>query len=751
MPKITDQDALSLKPPMSIVSVALPVPLRKSFDFSSNTAINSASVGARVMVPFGARKLVGVVHEIKQDSDYPLDKIKPIINIIDSSSLFDESLWKTINWASQYYLAPIGEMIAAALPGDLRKGKALRPKQEEFWSLTEKAQRKNIDELSKAPLQKKIVQKMLKQGDLNAENLRSESSGWRQAIKSLQDKAWVSSYQKAPELCLIRESSNSPSTIQLNKEQAAAVRIFNESILQNDFFAALLYGVTGSGKTEVYFEIVRKFISNGQQVLIIVPEIGLTPQLVSRINSQFEAPLVLLHSGLNDTERHLAWWQAKEGMAQIILGTRSAVFTPCANLGLIVIDEEQDSSLKQQDGVRYHARDVAIYRAKQVGIPIILGSATPSLESYANAQSGRFQLLSLKQRAMQALLPTVKLVDLNTQPTNDGLSQVMLDAIQQTLSAGKQVILYLNRRGYAPVLFCADCRQTMGCQRCDSNLTIHRQLNCVRCHHCGYEGRMPEQCSSCNSTELHEVGEGTQRVEQALEQRFSQAKILRIDRDNTTRKGQLDSLLEQARKGDADILLGTQLLTKGHDFPNVSLVGVLNADQGLYSTDFRSSESLFQQIIQVAGRAGRRDQKGQVLIQTAFPEHPFFEYVCEHDFTGFANELLEQRKLVNFPPFGFFALLHAESPHQTKALHFLKRVKSDIQLLEGVTAMDVIPAPMERRAGRYRAQLLFCASQRSALNATLSHWLMLLETDTNLRKLASSVRWNIDIDPANLY
>lgn len=735
----------------AIVAVAMPVPLRRSFDFLVTDDSTKLNIGARVWAPFGARKLIGVIVDIKNESDYPLEKLRPVIEIIDDAPLFEEPLWKTLNWLAQYYLAPIGEVVAAALPINLRSGKPIAPKSEKYWSLTDLGVSTDIKELSRASLQKSLVGAIQKQGDLCAADCKEISSSWRQAIIALEKKGWVKSYEKAPAIVEKVKESDFTRKINLSDEQRLAVKELGKSVNAKKFVTTLLLGVTGSGKTEVYFETIRQVLGGDQQVLILVPEIGLTSQLIARIRQQFNVPLVVLHSELNNTERHTAWWQAKQGEAKIILGTRSAVFASFADLGLIVVDEEQDSSLKQQDGVRYHARDIAVYRAKQLQIPIILGSATPSLETYANAKSGRYELIHIRERATQAQLPRINLLDLTTQATLDGLSLPMVDAIKHTLSQGQQVILFLNRRGFAPVLFCADCRKSMGCHRCDSNLTVHRQIARVRCHHCGYEGKVPANCKHCNSSELHDIGEGTQRIEQALELRLPKARILRIDRDSTTRKGQLDDLLEQARRGDADILLGTQLLTKGHDFPNVTMVGVLNADQGLYSTDFRSSESLFQQVLQVAGRAGRRDKQGQVLIQTAFPEHPFFNFIREHNFEGFAEQLLEQRKMANFPPYGFFAVLHAESTRKNAALQFLNSARNKISVQSGVSLMDVIPSPMERRAGRFRAQLLLCATQRSALNVTLSNWLTSYERDANLRKLGSAVRWNIDIDPLNLF
>lgn len=742
---------LSIFEPRSehIISVAVPVPLRQSFDFlvpmtSSQNEIKP-SIGARVKIPFGPRKLVGVILAIKSDSDFPEDKLKPAIEILDQASLFDDALWSSLLWLSRYYLAPIGEVLDAALPVALRQANELMPTSKKTWALTEVGRSRSIDELNRAPLQLAIVKLFMKNSLLTADDFKDNASSWRQAINSLVEKGWVEETQTEPRLSC--HSVNMQDSITLTEQQVAAVAAINQSISQQSFSSTLLHGVTGSGKTEVYFSAMESVLAMGKQILLMVPEIGLTPQLIERVQRRFSEPVVVMHSGLNDSERHLAWWHAKQGNAQIVIGTRSSVFSCFANLGLIIIDEEHDGSFKQQDGVRYQARDVATYRAKQQNIPIILGSATPSLETFVNAESGRYNLLSLTERATKVALPSIELIDLTMQPTNDGLSPGMLEAIKATLSRGKQVMLFLNRRGYAPVLYCKDCKQAAKCHRCDSHLTLHRRVNRMRCHHCGYEGQLQTRCGACNSTEMVDVGEGTQRVEDAITLRFPQATVLRIDRDSTSRKGELAEVLEQARAGKADILIGTQLITKGHDFPNVGMVGILEADQGLYSTDFRASEALFQQIIQVAGRAGRRGDVGRVFIQTNFPDNPFFDKVMKHDFIGFAKGLMEERKAAQFPPFGSFALIRAESPHQAQALQFLRKARHDIQASDGVRLMDAVPAPMERRAGRFRAQLLLCSSQRSALNHTLAVWLHLIATDKEAKKMANSVRWSLDIDP----
>ena len=740
-----------------VISVVVPVPLRQHFDFllpednlfQTLEASIEPVIGARVKVSFGSRQLIGVISAIKDGSDYPLEKLKPVIEILDEESIFGVNLLATLEWISRYYLAPIGEVFEAAMPVALRQGSAVMPSPIKVWRLTDYARSANPDELTRAPIQLAIIKKFMQSALVYSDEFKQAFSGWRQAVNALVKKGWLEELVDLPKLPVIEHVTTK--NVELTKQQSIAVKELEQAVSADDYSCSLLHGVTGSGKTEVYFSIMEKVLESDKQVLLLVPEIGLTPQLIDRIKSRFCYPMVTMHSRLNDTERHLAWWHTKVGNARIIVGTRSAVFSSFKNLGLIIIDEEHDGSFKQQDGVRYQARDVAVYRASQLGIPIILGSATPSLESFSNASTGKYQLLSLTERASKVDLPKIELLDLNRQPSVDGLSPAMLEAIAETLSNKKQVMLFLNRRGFAPVLYCKSCGETSKCHRCDSHLTLHRRINRMRCHHCGYEGRVVTQCGICRSTDMVEVGEGTQRVEDAINLRFPQARLLRIDRDSTSRKGELEALLTQARDGEADILIGTQLITKGHDFPEVAMVGILDADQGLYSSDFRAAESLFQQILQVAGRAGRRDDVGRVFIQTNFPENPFFSWVQKHDFNGFAESLLKDRKLVNYPPFGYFALLRCESTHQAKSLQFLRRAKQDMVAGEGVRIMDAIPAPMERRAGKFRTQLLLCANQRSQLNATLVQWLNHIVMNKEAKKLSGQVRWSLDIDPQDHY
>ena len=731
-----------------IISVAVPVPLRQTFDFLPASDQSLPVLGARVKVPFGTRKLIGIVVALKDGSDLPPSRLKAITEIVDQQPVLTSDLLSLAGWISQYYLAPLGEVCELMLPVILRQGGDLEPPAVKSWRLTDLGRSSPVDELNRAPLQLAIIKRFMQHQELAASHFKDETSSWRQALKALIEKGWVSEHTDHPKL---DNTSPDTTTVSLNVDQQTAFHALRTSLDKQQFACSLLHGVTGSGKTEVYFAAMQEVLNKQQQVLLLVPEIGLTPQLMDRIASRFTVPVVSMHSALNERERHVAWWHSANGDAKIIVGTRSAIFSPFNDLGLIVVDEEHDASYKQQDGVRYQARDVAIYRAKKANIPIILGSATPALETYANALSGKYRLSTLDRRATDTALPRIELVDLNLQPSNDGLSPALMEAIKHTLANSQQVMLFLNRRGFAPVLYCAACKQTAKCHRCDSHLTIHRRANRMRCHHCGYEGRITPQCDHCQAEELVEVGDGTQRVEEALSLRFPDAQVLRIDRDSTRRKGELEAMLGQARDGDADIIVGTQLITKGHDFPNIGLVGVLDVDQGLYSTDFRAPEHLFQQLVQVSGRAGRRDTVGRVLIQTRFPDHPLFKSVQTHNFNAFAEQLLMERKAADFPPFGYFALIRAESPHQAVAMQFLRRAKQDIRPQKGVMVLDAVPAPMERRAGRYRAQLLITAENRSALHATLQTWLFHLSTDKEAKKRASSVRWSLDIDPLDFY
>ncbi|MFZ4536592.1 primosomal protein N' [Propionivibrio sp.] len=517
------------------------------------------------------------------------------------------------------------------------------------------------------------------------------------------------------------------------------------------FRAYLLHGVTGSGKTEVYLRLVERALLAKQQVLLLVPEINLTPQLEARVAARFPgAGLVSLHSELTEAARSRNWRAALEGTARIVLGTRLAIFTPLPDLGLIVVDEEHDSSFKQQDGMRYSARDVAVFRARERGVPIVLGSATPSLESWANATDrrtpARYTLLTLHERAVEnARLPTVQRIDTRLEKLQDGLSGALLLAIEMRLLRGEQSLVFLNRRGYAPVLACTNCGWISHCTRCAANLVLHLADSRLRCHHCGFESRVPKACPSCGNQDILPFGRGTQRLEEVLALRFPQARILRVDRDSAKSRKQWEVLVEKIHGGEADILVGTQMLAKGHDFPKLTLVGALGADAALFASDWRAPERLFAQLMQVAGRAGRAELPGEVLIQTQFPDHPLFASLVRHDYPGFANEQLKEREQAGFPPYTYQAMLRAEAPQIADSLAFLAAARAWPPLAAHAEVMlyDPVPMRLARRANLERAQLLIESPSRRALQAFLSEWGVALAAI----KAPSRLRWHLEVDP----
>ncbi|HEY8553923.1 MAG TPA: primosomal protein N', partial [Burkholderiales bacterium] len=703
--------------------------------------------GCRVRVSFGRRRsLIGVVVELRDDSEVPSAQLKPVLRVLDDAPLLPASLLSLLRWAAEYYHHPIGEVIATALPTRLRRLDLPDSITVSVWTTTPAGAAADPECLKRSPAQRRLLEALKEApSGLEAPALQALSGRWRQALAALEARGWVSVHQR--NLTTDGPSSASEKAPVLTEAQQRAVQAITGA---RGFAPFLLHGVTGSGKTEVYLQAIAEILARGEQALLLVPEIGLTPQLVARLRARFSAPLVVLHSDLNDIERARAWLLAAAGQARLVVGTRSAVFTPLPRLRLIVVDEEHDPSYKQQDGFRYSARDVAVMRASRERIPIVLGSATPSLESYHRAASGAYTRLVLPARAGGAALPEIELLDMRRLTAVDGLSHPLRDALARTLERGEQALLFLNRRGFAPVWMCFGCGWVAPCTRCDARLTLHRGSGRLRCHHCGSERPIPEACPVCRGTQLRALGAGTERVESALARLYPHARLLRIDRDSTRAKGALEAKLARARDGAADILIGTQMLSKGHDFPNVTLVGVLNADQGLYGTDFRAAERLVQQIIQVSGRAGRATKAGRVLIQTYHPDHPVFTALCRQDYDEFAAYALAERREADYPPYTHLALLRAESPHAGAALAFLRaarRVALACNPEPEVRVMEPVPSPMERRAGRYRAQLLVQASKRAPLHALLGPWLDRL---TEL-KAARRVRWSLDVDPADLY
>ncbi len=726
----------------TVLVVALPVPLYQKFDYlaTSTKALNHYQVGMRVRVQFGQRKLIGMIVAQKKNSEIP--KLKHILEVLDDQPVFDQTLLELLFWAAEYYQQPIGEVVFAALPSVLRKGKYIKPNSNAFYRLTT---HQIFDEkLKRAPKQQQIV-KLLKanpQG-LSSEEIKKSVTSWRSTIKALIDKKLVQkTVQDDP-----KEDDFLPvEPLQLNSEQQNAYNKLKNQL--NIFNCCLLDGVTGSGKTEVYLSLADDVLQNNKQVLFLVPEIGLTPQLVERIERRLGNKVHVLHSGLNDSQRAQAWLAAKTAKAKIIVGTRSAVFLPFSDLGLIVIDEEHDLSFKQQEGFLYNARDIAVYRAKQLSIPVLLGSATPSFETQLNVLRERYQKLILTKRAKQSSTPDVKLIDMRSKSSEEGLSNELIHAIKTEVDNNNQVLLFLNRRGYAPTILCQDCAWVAECSRCDARMTFYKERNILKCHHCLKEETVPLQCPSCNSPNLLWLGEGTQRIENKLQEIFSDTAIIRIDRDSTRKKDALKDKLAEIHQGKYQIIIGTQMLSKGHDFPNVTLVGILNVDHGLFSTDFRATERLAQLLVQVIGRAGRSNKKGKVLLQTYLPEHPLLNCLLSQGYSSFSQQALKIRQECSLPPYTSMLLLRARATQQTMTENFLQKAKSlmTAKSIEGLTIYGPIPAMMGRKAGMYQSQLVVFTSYRKTLQENLKSW-----TDKITREpLAKRVRWDIEVDPLEM-
>lgn len=732
-------------PVATILQVAVPVPIRTLFDYLLPDAQPPPQPGARVRVPFGRRRMIGIVTGVARETRITGKRLRPIDRVLDVEPLLPEPLLKLLEWAADYYHHPIGDVLAAALPVLLRTRDAVVDIRVRRWALTAEGVQANLDELQRAAVQQRVLKVLRSEpAGLDARALAVLSRNWRSAVDALVERGWVTVHDRDSLQPADTEPVNTPS---LSPAQSAAVQ---EIVGASGFSPFLLYGVTGSGKTEVYLRVIERVLSSGRQVLVLVPEIGLTPQLLTRFRERLREPLVVLHSDLTDQERANAWLLARAGKARIVVGTRSAVFTPLPHLGLIIVDEEHDASYKQQEGFRYSARDVAVMRASREAIPIVLGSATPSLESLNRARSGGYTIIVLPDRAGGAVAPSMELLDMRRLAREEGLSHPLRAAMTETLGRGEQVLLFLNRRGFAPIWMCFACGWVAPCLRCDARLTFHRSSARLCCHHCGADEALPEICPQCGAAGLHALGEGTERVESALKEMFPSARVVRIDRDSTRAKGSLVEKLERVRRGDADILIGTQMLSKGHDFPNVTLVGVLNADQGLYGSDFRAAERLVQQIVQVSGRAGRAAKAGRVLIQTYHPNHPVLTALQVQGYDEFADYALTERREAGYPPFSHLALWRAESPQREAALAFLRTARAIARRCaegSGVQVMEPVPSPMERRAGRYRAQLLIQSAQRAPLHTVLTCCLKRIGE----QKAARRVRWSLDVDPVDLY
>lgn len=732
--------------PARYLQIAIGSPLRRHFDYlpPEGSKQSDWQVGIRVQVPFGRRTETGILVGISDHSDVPTAKLRPALKMLDDAPLLSDEMLSLLKWASDYYHHPIGDVLQHALPVLLRQGKDASARTETVWQLNHSGKVADIADLKRAPKQAALLKQLQLNPDevLSKEDFNQQHSHWRAPLAALIKRGWVDAIERRG---LLGDTATPDQAPELNDEQSAAIDTVCAQ--HEDYQCFLLDGVTGSGKTEVYLGIIQHVLAQGRQALVLVPEISLTPQTVSRFQRRFRVPIAVMHSGLGQGERLDAWLAARSGEAGIVIGTRSALFTPLANPGVIIIDEEHDSSFKQQKGFRYHARDLAVLRARRLGIPIILGSATPSLESLANVDQGRYQQLILNHRISRTTPPPVRTIDLRGQPIESGLSHSLLKIVTEHLERDEQVLLFLNRRGYAPTLCCHDCGWISNCPRCDAKLTLHAASQRLRCHHCGTEQSMPAHCPECSSTDIRALGQGTERIEDALQAHFPAVDVLRIDRDTTRRKGAMQAMLDRIHDGKKAILVGTQMLAKGHDFPNVTLVGILDADQGLFGIDFRASESMAQLIVQVAGRAGRAEKPGQVLVQTYHPEHPLLQNLLKHGYPAFAQQAMQERREVVLPPFASMALLRAEASQRELPMAFLSKAYATAVAcnIKGIELLGPLPAPMERRAGRYRAQLLIQANERKPLQHLLKVLLPELEKWPEARK----VRWSIDVDPVD--
>ena len=727
---------------MKIARVAVDVPLSQLFDYRIDPR-DEPVPGDRVLVPFGNRRVVGLVAETANASDVSVERLKTISRVLRDAPPLSADDLRLLHFGAEYYHYPLGQVVMNALPQRLRSASARDPQVLSF-EITTEGMSANMDALpARAAAKRKVLSALKESHALTIAELRDVAPSASAAIKDLLARGWAVRSTRRREKPAARASRRAGA----HTATPAQVRVVEAILAHVDRFqCVLLRGVTGSGKTEVYLRAAEAVLKRGRQVLVLVPEIALTPQLESMLQARFpDLRLSTLHSGLNDTERARNWLAAQSGEARLLLGTRLAVFAPLPHLGLIVVDEEHDASFKQTEGFCYSARDLAVVRANQRGVPIVLGSATPALETYHNASTGRYELLELPER-INGRPPRIRCVAINHAHLEHGFSPEVLDAIRQRLRRGEQSMVFINRRGYAPVLMCHSCGWLSGCHRCSAQLVLHLPERELHCHHCGHRASVPAACPSCGNPNLSPLGQGTQRVEEALMKLFPDARVLRIDRDSTRRKNAWVDMRDRIEAREIDILVGTQILAKGHDFPHLALVCVLNADGMLYSADFRASERLYAMLTQVAGRAGRREAEGEVLIQTEFPEHPLYAALRDQDVHRFAHQLLAERGMSGFPPFVHQALLRAEAARLETAIEFLEQAKrSATAIARHVELFDPVPAAMVRLAGRERAQLLVQSASRPALHGFLTEWSAQLA-----QAKSSQARWALEVDPLEL-
>ncbi|SEN47508.1 replication restart DNA helicase PriA [Luteibacter sp. UNCMF331Sha3.1] len=723
---------------MLTLRVALPVPLPTLFDYLPPAA-GEAQAGSRVRVPFGKGEMVGVVVDPAAEAAVGAKRLKPVLEVLDPHPLLDAELLATLGWAADYWAGAPGEAVANALPLALREPRPLPPTGREVWSLT--TQGHSARDAGSRKGGSAALLDALHGGPQAADDLTVAIPGWRAAARRLLEAGLVARHESddAPPL-----ASTAPAPV-LSDEQSAAVAAIGEAF--HGFQPWVLDGVTGSGKTEVYLALIERALAEGKQTLLLVPEIGLAPQTVRRLRERLGVAVEVLHSNLAEGERARAWLRARNGSARVVLGTRSAVFTPLPNAGLIVVDEEHDASYKQQEGFRYHARDLAVVRAKALGVPVVLGSATPSLETLGNVEAGRYRRLVLRARPGASQSTRVQIVDMRAQRLDHGLSPTLVHAVAACVERGEQALVFRNRRGYAPVLLCHDCGWHADCPRCERPMTLHAGKRRLICHHCDNTMFVPAACPACASANLSPQGQGTERLEEALTERFPDVPVVRIDRETTRRRDAFGDIMDGLREDKPAILVGTQMLAKGHDLPNLTLVAIVGVDEGLHSIDFRAGERLAQLVVQVAGRAGRSSKPGSVLLQTHHPDHAMLHSLLRGGYPAVAAGLLEERRLLELPPYAHQVLLRADALGRAEVDTFLAEAHVAIGPPGDLRIAGPMPAPMPLRAGRHRGQLLVEAGTRGRLHGFLRPWHQALAGLPSARK----VRWSLDVDPIDLY
>ena len=730
---------------LDLVEVLIPIPLMEKFSYlppKNNSKL--LKQGSRVLVPFGKRTLVGVVWSFSERDKSSNRKYKYIKEILDEVPLLDSNSISLAEWSSRYYHYPLGEIISYFFPPSLRKGKEAKFRESKYLELTSKGSFLEEETLTRAPSQQKLISILKDKKEMTLKSAQAFGIS-NAAVNGLIEKGFVNRFSRelSPYKKLENKQLSSPK--QLNPEQNKAVNAIKKAKDKNITY--LLDGITGSGKTEVYLQAIQEIVNEGKQALILIPEIGLDPQAEERFREYFGDRVMSFHSAKNEREKVDAWLGASRGLVDIIIGTRSSVFLPMKNLGIIVVDEEHDLSFKQMEKFRYSARDMALYRAKLEKIPVVLASATPSLETLKNVKEEKYKVLKLNKRATGANLPTYHAVDLKGKELHEGLSKELLEATQTELDKGNQVLIFLNRRGYAPSMICKACGWISNCDRCDALMTVHKNPLKLHCHHCEAQKPYPSRCPSCGSNDFLTYGFGTERVEEFLRGYFPDTKTLRIDSDSTRKKESLNEYFDEIKKGEPIILLGTQLLAKGHHFPNVTLVGIIDADSGLFSADFRGSERVAQLMTQVAGRAGRDKKPGRVILQSYCLDHPQIEEIITGSYEKFAKKLLEERKSYKINPLSIQAKIFAESPKSLVSRDFILKLlnqsKIEKQISSNVRIVGPLPSIMEKKSGVYRWELSIFSSSRSNLHKFLD----VMQSRLYEPKLTKQVRWSIDVDP----